>query len=54
MKTSHAGMAINESDWEAFMRHATATLDHFGVHAREREDVLAFFTSLKGDIVEKR
>jgi hemoglobin len=54
MKTSHAGMQIGEGDWEAFMRHATAPLDHFQVPAREKEEVLAFFTSLKGDIIEKR
>jgi hemoglobin len=53
MRTSHAGMAINESDWEAFMRHATLTLDHFQVPAKEKDEVLAFFTGLKGDIVEK-
>ncbi len=53
MKISHAGMGISENDWGVFMRHAGATLDHFGVPAREREEVLAFFTSLKGEIVEK-
>jgi hemoglobin len=53
MKISHAGMGISENDWGVFMRHAGATLDHFGVPAREREEVLGFFTSLKGEIVEK-
>ena len=53
MKISQAGMGISENDWGVFMRHAGATLDHFGVPAREREEVLAFFTSLKGEIVEK-
>jgi hemoglobin len=52
MKTSHDGMRIDERDWEAFMRHSTATLDHFGVPAREKDDVLAFFASLKADIVD--
>lgn len=53
MKTSHVGMHIDERDWEAFMRHAAATLDHFGVPGRERDDVLAFFASLKAEIVER-
>jgi len=35
------------------MRHAAATLDHFEVPAREREEVLGFFTSLKGDVIEQ-
>ncbi len=52
MKTSHAGMGISESDWGVFMRHGAATLDHLGVPAREKEEVLGFFTSLKGEIVE--
>ncbi len=51
MKRSHAG--IGEGDWALFMRHAAATLDHFEVPAREREEVLGFFTSLKGDVIEQ-
>jgi hemoglobin len=53
MKTSHAGMGISGSDWDVFMRHAAATLEHFDVTGREKEEVLGFFTSLKGEIVEK-
>jgi hemoglobin len=53
MKRSHAGMGIGEGDWALFMRHAAATLDHFEVPAREREEVLGFFTSLKGDVIEQ-
>ena len=52
MKTSHEGMQISEADWAVFMEHSAATLDHFGVPAREREEVLGFFESLKGEIVE--
>jgi hemoglobin len=52
MKTSHVGMHIDASDWEAFMRHAAATLDHLSVADREKAEVLAFFTSLKDDVVE--
>ena len=52
MRTSHVGMHIDESDWEAFMGHAAATLDHFGVASQEKEDVLAFFAGLKTEIVE--
>jgi hemoglobin len=52
MKTSHVGMHIDEADWEAFMHHAAATLDHFGVASREKDDVLAFFAGLKPEIVE--
>ena len=53
MKTSHAGMEISNSDWDVFMYHANATLDHFQVPSREREDILNFFGKLKVEIVEK-
>ena len=52
MQTSHAGMHIDDHDWAAFMRHAAATLDHFGVPAQEQAEVLAFFTSLKPEVVD--
>jgi hemoglobin len=51
MKKSHDGMHISGSDWDVFMRHSEATLDHFGVGTREKDDVLAFFASLRSDIV---
>jgi hemoglobin len=53
MKTSHAGMHIDEADWAVFMRHAAATLEHFGVPAQESAEVLDFFTSLKPEVVER-
>ena len=52
MERSHQGMGIDGTDWEIFMRHAAATLDHFGVGDQEKEDVLTFFTSLKSDVIE--
>lgn len=52
MKTSHRGMKITESDWAAFLAHASATLGAFRVPAAEREEVVAFVQSLKPDIVE--
>lgn len=53
MQVSHDGMHISESDWAAFMRHSADTLDHFAVPDREKEEVLAFFTSLEAEIVER-
>jgi hemoglobin len=52
MKTSHVGMRIDAADWQVFMHHSAATLDHLGVPARETGEVLDFFASLKDDIVE--
>jgi hemoglobin len=53
MKKAHAGMRISDVDWTIFMEHSPATLAHFEVPPREREDVLGFFSSLKGDVVEE-
>ena len=52
MKLSHRGLGISEGEWQGFMRHAQATLRRFEVPERETAEVLSFFTSLKGDVVE--
>lgn len=51
MKTAHAGINITEQDWLAAVRDLQATLDKFKVPDRERGEVLAAVSSLKGDIV---
>lgn len=52
MKLSHAGMRISAGDWEVFMSHLHATLDHFTVPEAERSDVVAFVQSTRDDMVE--
>jgi hemoglobin len=51
MKTSHKGMGITESDWQAFTEHVKATLDAFKVPPTERAEVLAFVESTKKDVM---
>jgi len=34
------------------MRHLSATLDHFSLTGEDREAVVSFVESIKGDIVE--
>ena len=53
MKTSHAGLGITEADWDAAAKHLAASLDKFKVPEREKNEILAFVTTLKKDIVEK-
>jgi len=53
MKTSHAGLGITNADWDAAARHLAASLDKFKVPEKEKNEVLAFVTTLKKDIVEK-
>jgi hemoglobin len=52
MKLSHVGLGIGDSDWQVFMQHAAATLEQLSVPAKEKDEVLTFLTSLKGDIIE--
>ncbi len=52
MELSHKGMKISESDWTTFLEHAGATMEALQVPQQECDDVGAFVTSLKDDIVE--
>jgi len=52
MKVSHRGMKISAGDWAAFLGHLNATLAVFQVPPTERDQVVAFVQSTKGDIVE--
>ena len=46
-------LRISTGDWEIFMQHATAVLEQFAVPTPEPDEVLAFLTGLKVDIVER-
>jgi hemoglobin len=52
MKLAHRGLGITGGEWEVFMQHARATLRKFEVPQREADEVLSFFSSLKGDVLE--
>lgn len=52
MKLSHKGMKISASDWEIFFGHAAATMQALEVPQQECDEVVAFVSGLKGDIVE--
>jgi hemoglobin len=53
MKTSHTGLGITEADWDAAAKHLVAALDKYKVPEAEKNDLLAFVTAQKKDIVEK-
>ncbi len=53
MKTSHKGLGITADDWDAAAKHLVESLDKFNVPKAEKDDLLAFVTSLRKDIVEK-
>ena len=52
MKTSHKGMRISESDWSIFLGHAADTMAALNVPKQECDEIAAFVSSLKADIVE--
>jgi hemoglobin len=54
MKTAHTGLRITEQEWELFLKHTRAMLEHLRVPAREQDDVLDFFNGLKADIVKSQ
>jgi hemoglobin len=54
MKDSHVGLGITEADWDAAAKHLVASLDKFKVGEQEKKDLLAFVSSLKADIVDKK
>lgn len=53
MKTSHKGLGITGDDWDAAATHLVESLDKFKVPKTEKDELLAFVTSLRKDIVEK-
>lgn len=53
MKMTHAGLKISDADWDAAAKHLVESLDKFKVAKPEKDELLAFVTSLKKDIVEK-
>lgn len=53
MKTTHGGLGITEADWNAAVKHLTASIDKFKVPQKEKDELLAFVATLKKDIVEK-
>ena len=53
MKASHKGLGITGDDWDAAATHLVATLDKFKVPKAEKDELLAFVTSLRKDIVDK-
>jgi hemoglobin len=53
MKTSHAGLGIDATDWSVFMAHTTAVLDDLGAQDPEKSEVLALAAGWRDDIVER-
>jgi len=53
MKTVHNGMGIAEADFNALIEDLTRALDKFKVADREKGELIALLSGMKGEIVEK-
>jgi hemoglobin len=52
MKSSHKGLGITESDWQATMKYIRDSMTELNVPQREQDEVIALWTNYKGEIVE--
>ncbi|MCW2651621.1 MAG: globin [Mycobacterium sp.] len=52
MKTSHSGLGITESEWDANMRYAAEALAGNGIGEAEQTGFLALFERYRRDVVE--
>lgn len=53
MKTAHAGLEISASDWRVAMEHVERALAKFKVPDKERKELMAVFSSLADEIIER-
>ena len=53
MKSTHAGMGVSSSDFDALVGDLVATLNKFKVPEREKNELLSALGPMKSDIVEK-
>jgi hemoglobin len=54
MKETHKGLKITENDWNISAGLLGETFKKFNVPKKETDEVFAFVTSLKSDIVEAK
>ncbi len=53
MKTAHKGMGVSNTHFDAMGSDMVATLNHFKVPQKEKDELLAILGSTRKDIVEK-
>jgi hemoglobin len=53
MKTTHAGMGIDDPAFDALVEDLVAALDKFAVAEQEKSELLAVLGPMRADIVEK-
>jgi hemoglobin len=54
MRTSHSGLQITESEWQASIEITRKAVSNHSVGLREQSEFLAMFEQYKNDIVGTR
>jgi hemoglobin len=54
MKSSHRGLGIGNSDFDALVQDLAKSLNKFKVPAREQKELVALLAPLRKDIVERK
>ena len=52
LEEAHRQLAISSDEFDAVAGELARSLDHFGVPAREKDEVLAAFAAHKGEVIE--
>ena len=52
MKEAHAGMGVTGGEFDAMVEDLVSTLDEFKVAKEDQRQVLRFFESLRGEVIE--
>ena len=53
MKATHTGMGVTEAHFNALVEDLVKTLDKISVPAREKNELLGVFGSMKNDVVAR-
>jgi len=53
MRTAHAGLGISTSEWQIAMEHVQRALTKFKVPDKESKELMAVFSSLADEIIER-
>jgi hemoglobin len=54
LKEAHASLNVTESQWKAFLKLLTATLDNQKIGEKEKDEFLAVVKRFKSDVVAKK
>lgn len=54
LKQAHGSLAITETQWKAFMKHLTETLENQKIGSKEKSEFISVVKRFRGDVVAKK